>query len=176
MTVFSLGERKVKFHGDEWFIAHNATVIGSVVIHDQVSVWFNVVIRGDNDIITLGERSNIQDSSVLHADPGHPLTLGKNVSVGHKAMLHGCSVGEGTLIGINSVILNDAKIGSRSLIGANTLIAEGKTIPDGVLVVGSPGKVVRDLTQAEKDFLLKIADGYVNRSKLFREQMKPQGD
>ncbi len=176
MTVFSLGERKVRFHGDEWFIAPNATVIGSVVIHHQASVWFNVVIRGDNDIITLGERSNIQDGSVLHADPGHPLTLGKNVSVGHKAMLHGCTVGDGTLVGINSVVLNDAVIGSGSLIGANTLIAEGKTIPDGVLVVGSPGKVVRDLTQAEKDFLLKIADGYVNRSKLFREQLKPQGD
>jgi carbonic anhydrase/acetyltransferase-like protein (isoleucine patch superfamily) len=176
MTVFSLGERKVRFHGDERFIAHNATVVGSVVIHNQVSVWFNVVIRGDNDLITIGERSNIQDAAVLHADPGHPLTLGKNVSVGHKAMLHGCTVGDGTLVGINSVILNDARIGSGSLIGANTLIAEGKTIPDGVLVVGSPGKVVRDLTQEEKAFLLKIADGYVSRLKLFREQLKPQGE
>ena len=108
---------------------------------------------------------------MLHADPGFPLTLGRNVSVGHKAMLHGCTVGDGSLIGINSVVLNGATIGRSTLIGANTLISEGKSIPDGVLVLGSPGKVVRELSQAEKDSLLQIADGYVKRAGLFREQL-----
>jgi carbonic anhydrase/acetyltransferase-like protein (isoleucine patch superfamily) len=175
MAVFSLGERKVAFHGEQWFVAHNATVVGSVVIHDCASIWFNVVIRGDNDIITVGERSNVQDSSVLHADPGIPLTLGRNVTVGHKVMLHGCTVGDGSLIGINSVVMNHSVIGAGTLVGAGTLIPEGKQIPPGVLVLGSPGKVVRDLKQEEKDYLLKVADGYVKRSRLFREQMKPQG-
>lgn len=174
MAVFSLGERKVVFHGDEWFIAHNATVIGSVVLHNQASVWFNSVVRGDSEIITLGERTNIQDASVLHADAGIPLTLGKNVSVGHKAMLHGCVIGDGTLVGIGAIIMNHVVIGSGSLIGAGTLIPEGKTFPDGVLVLGSPGKVVRELKPEEKKELLEIADGYVRRSKLYREKLKPQ--
>jgi len=175
MAVFSLGERKVAFHGDEWFVAHNATVVGSVVIHDRASIWFNVVIRGDNEIITVGERSNVQDASVLHADPGIPLTVGRNVTIGHKVMLHGCTIGDGSLVGINSVVMNHSVIGEGTLIGAGTLIPEGKQIPPGVLVLGSPGKVVRELKQEEKDYLLKVADGYVKRSKLFREQMKPQG-
>lgn len=174
MAVYSLGERKVVIHGDECFIAHNATVIGSVVIHKQASIWFNVVARGDNDLITIGERSNIQDGSVLHADPGVPLTLGKNVSVGHKAMLHGCTVGDGALIGINAVVLNHAVIGAGSLIGANTLIAEGKKIPEGVLVLGSPGRVIRELSKEERDGMLAIAESYVQRSKLFRERMELQ--
>jgi carbonic anhydrase/acetyltransferase-like protein (isoleucine patch superfamily) len=175
MAVFSLGERKVAFHGDEWFVAHNATVVGSVVIHDRASIWFNVVIRGDNEIITVGERSNVQDASVLHADPGIPLTVGRNVTIGHKVMLHGCTIGDGSLVGINSVVMNHSVIGEGTLIGAGTLIPEGKQIPPGVLVLGSPGKVVRELKQEEKDYLLKVADGYVKRSKLFREQMRPQG-
>src|SRR5712664_1131715 len=116
-----------------------------------------------------------QDASVLHADPGIPLTLGKNVSVGHQAMLHGCSIGDGTLVGIGAIIMNHAVIGSRCLIAAGTLIPEGKTYPDGVLVLGSPGKVVRELKPEEKEGLLEIADGYVRRSKLYREKLKPQG-
>ncbi len=156
-------------------MAHNATVVGSVVIHDRASIWFNVVIRGDNEIITVGERSNVQDASVLHADPGIPLTVGRNVTIGHKVMLHGCTIGDGSLVGINSVVMNHSVIGEGTLIGAGTLIPEGKQIPPGVLVLGSPGKVVRELKQEEKDYLLKVADGYVKRSKLFREQMKPQG-
>src|SRR5258706_11826208 len=157
MAVFSLGERKVVFQGEEWFIAHNATVIGSVVLHNQASVWCKSVVRGDSDIITIGERTNIQDAAVLHADPGIPLTLGKNVSVGHQAMLHGCTVGDGSLIGIGAIILNHAVIGKSCLIGAGTLITEGKTFPDGVLVVGSPGKVLRDLKPEERAGLLENA-------------------
>jgi len=174
MAVFSLGERKVTFHGEEWFIAHNATVIGTVILHNQASVWFNAVARGDNDIITIGERSNIQDAAVLHADPGVPLTLGKNVSVGHHAMLHGCSVGDCTLVGIGAIIMNHAVIGSGCLIAAGALIPEGKTYPDGVLILGSPGKVVRELKPEEKEELLENADVYVRRSKLYREKLKPQ--
>jgi len=174
MAIFSLGERKVVFHGEEWFIAENATVIGTVVLHNQASIWFNSVLRGDSDIITIGERTNIQDASVLHADPGFPLTLGKNVSVGHQAMLHGCTIGDGSLVGIGAIIMNHAVIGSGCLIGAGALITEGKTFPDGVLVLGSPGKVVRELKPEEKEELLKIADGYVRRSKLYREKLKPQ--
>ncbi|HET7765302.1 MAG TPA: gamma carbonic anhydrase family protein [Burkholderiales bacterium] len=173
MAVYSLGERKVVLNGD-CFIADNATVVGSVVIHDRASLWFNVVARGDNDIITIGERSNVQDGAVLHADPGIPLTLGKNVSVGHKAMLHGCTVGDGALVGIDAVVMNHAVIGRGSLIGAGALVTEGKNIPEGVLVLGSPAKVIRELTPEEKDGLLKIAESYVQRSKLFREQMRPQ--
>ena len=174
MAVYSLGERKVAFHGEEWFIAHNATVIGTVTLHNQASVWFNAVIRGDNDIITIGERSNIQDAAVLHVDPGVPLTLGKNVSVGHQAMLHGCSIGDGSLVGINSIVMNGARIGKGSLIGANTLITEGKEIPDGVLVLGSPGKIVRSLTQEDQDYLLGVAKGYVERSKVFKQSLREQ--
>jgi len=174
MAVYSLGERDVTFHGDEWFIAHNATVVGSVVIRNQASLWFNVVARGDNDVITIGERSNVQDGAILHVDPGVPLTLGRNVSVGHLAMLHGCTIGDGTLVGIGAVVMNHVVVGRESLIGAGTLIPEGKTIPDGVLVLGSPGKVVRELTREEKDGMAEIVESYVRRSKLFREQMKPR--
>jgi carbonic anhydrase/acetyltransferase-like protein (isoleucine patch superfamily) len=174
MAVFSLGERKVVFQGEEWFIAHNATVIGTVILHNQASVWFKSVVRGDSDIITIGERTNIQDAAVLHVDPGIPLTLGKNVSVGHQAMLHGCTVGDQSLVGIGAIIMNHAVIGSQCLIGAGALIPEGKAFPDGVLVLGSPGKIVRELKSEERAGLLEIADGYVRRAKLYREKLKPQ--
>jgi carbonic anhydrase/acetyltransferase-like protein (isoleucine patch superfamily) len=174
MAVYSLGERRVAFHGEEWFIAHNATVIGTVVLHNQASIWFNSVVRGDSDIITIGERTNIQDAAVLHADPGIPLKLGKNVSVGHQAMLHGCTIGDGSLVGIGAIIMNHAVIGSGCLIAAGALIPEGKKYPDGVLVVGSPGRVVRELKPGEKDGLLENADIYVRRAKLYREKLKPQ--
>src|SRR5712664_2723022 len=174
MAVFSLGERKVVFQGEEWFIAHNATVIGTVILHNQASVWFKSVVRGDSDIITIGERTNIQDGSVLHADAGLPLTLGKNVSVGHQAMLHGCTVGNGSLVGIGAIIMNHAVIGSRCIVGAGALIPEGKTYPDGVLVLGSPGKVVRELKPEEKEAILENADIYVRRSTLYCEKLKTQ--
>jgi carbonic anhydrase/acetyltransferase-like protein (isoleucine patch superfamily) len=131
-----------------------------------------VVIRAENDRVHIGEGCNIQDGSVLHVDPGYPLTLARHVSIGHKVMLHGCTIGEGSLIGINSVIMNGAKIGKGTLIGANTLISEGKEIPDGVLVLGQPGKIVRELKQEDRDYLLKVASGYVERSKLYKAQLK----
>jgi carbonic anhydrase/acetyltransferase-like protein (isoleucine patch superfamily) len=172
MPLFSIGERRVELRGEHHYIAPDASVIGSVVLEPDVSIWFKVVIRAENDRISIGEASNIQDGSVLHVDPGYPMTLARHVSVGHKVMLHGCTVGEGSLIGINSVVMNGARIGRGTLIGANTLIAEGKEIPDGVLVLGSPGKVVRDLTQQEKDQLLATARGYVERSRFYKANLK----
>ncbi|MFT3921340.1 MAG: gamma carbonic anhydrase family protein [Myxococcales bacterium] len=158
--IYRLEDRRVQRLG-ETFVAPNATVIGSVVLHDCSSVWFNVVIRGDNDPIVIGERTNIQDGSVLHTDLGVPLTLGRGVTVGHKVMLHGCIVGDHSLIGINAVVLNRAKIGSHCIIGANSLIPEGKEIPDGSLVMGTPGKVVRQLSDNERTALHLSAEHYV---------------
>jgi carbonic anhydrase/acetyltransferase-like protein (isoleucine patch superfamily) len=172
VPVYSLGERKVECRGDEWFIAHNATVIGSVLIEHQANIWFNVVIRGDSDLITVGERVNVQDASVLHTDPTIKLTLARNVCIGHKVMLHGCTIGEASLIGINSVIMNHAVIGPHSIVGSNTLIPEGKEFPEGVLILGQPGKVVRDLRPDEKDWIVGIADGYVKRARQYREELK----
>jgi carbonic anhydrase/acetyltransferase-like protein (isoleucine patch superfamily) len=172
MPTFSIGQRQPRFIGANHFIAHDATLVGDITLENDANVWFQVVIRGENDRIHIGEGCNVQDGSVLHVDPGYPLTLARHVSIGHKVMLHGCSIGEGTLVGINSVVMNGAKIGSGTLIGANTLIAEGKEIPDGVLVLGSPGKIVRELKAEERAFLLKIATGYVERSKLYKQQLK----
>jgi carbonic anhydrase/acetyltransferase-like protein (isoleucine patch superfamily) len=172
MPLFAIGERRVQLLGEHQYIAPDASVIGSVVLHNDVSVWFKVVIRAENDRITIGEKCNIQDGSVLHVDPGYPMTLAASVSVGHKAMLHGCTIGEGSLIGINSVIMNGARIGRGTLIGANTLVAEGKEIPDGVLVLGSPGKIVRELKPEERDHLLQVASGYVERARLYRKNLR----
>jgi carbonic anhydrase/acetyltransferase-like protein (isoleucine patch superfamily) len=174
VPIYSLGDRRVEFRGREWFVAPTASVIGSVVLEDRANVWFNVVIRGDNELITIGERVNIQDGSVLHADPGFPLTLARGVSVGHKAMLHGCTVGEGSLIGMNSVVMNGAVIGKGSIVGSNALVAEGKQFPDGVLILGSPGKVIRELKAAEIDGIRAIADGYVERARRFKAELKLQ--
>jgi len=172
--IYSLGERRVEIRGDDYFIADNATVIGSVVLENNTSVWFNAVIRGDNDVITVGENANVQDGSVLHTDAGIQLTIGKNVTVGHKVMLHGCEIGENSLIGINAVILNGAKIGRNCLIGANSLIPEGKEIPDGSLVVGSPGKVVRELTEDQIKGLEYSAMHYVENFKRYKQHLVKQ--
>ncbi|MDX1529692.1 MAG: gamma carbonic anhydrase family protein [Gammaproteobacteria bacterium] len=169
--LYSLDKRKVETRGD-YFVAHNAVVIGSVVLENNASIWFNCVVRGDNDVITIGENVNVQDGSVLHTDAGIPLTLARNVSVGHKVMLHGCTIGEGSLIGINAVILNNAVIGKNCLIGANTLIPEGKEIPDGSLVMGSPGRVKRALSEEEIRGLKEIADHYVQKSELYRRAFR----
>jgi len=174
MPIYSLGERKVEFRGKQWFIAPDAALIGTVVVNDEASVWFNAVVRGDSDIITLGERTNVQDGAVLHTDPGIPLTLGRDVSVGHMAMLHGCTVGDGSLIGIGAIVLNHAVIGSGTLVGAGAVIPEGKTYPDGVLVLGSPGKIVRELKPEERVQLLENASIYVRRARLYREQFSRQ--
>jgi carbonic anhydrase/acetyltransferase-like protein (isoleucine patch superfamily) len=172
MPLFSIGERRTELRGAHHFIAYDATIVGSVILEENVNVWFKVVIRADNDQVTIGEGTNIQDGSVLHVDPGYPMNLARRVTIGHKVMLHGCTIGEGTLVGINSVVMNGARIGPHSLIGANTLIPEGKEIPEGVLVLGSPGKIVRDLKQEEKDYLLKIAQGYVDRGRFYNDNLK----
>ncbi len=171
--LYSLDNRRVKTNGD-FFVAHNAVVIGSVVLENNANIWFNCVVRGDNDVITIGENSNVQDGSVLHTDEGIPLTLGKNVSIGHKVMLHGCTIGEGSLIGINAVVLNNAVIGKNCLIGANSLIPEGKQIPDGSLVIGAPGRVKRALSEEEMSGLKKIAEHYVAKSALYIRAFKEQ--
>lgn len=174
MPIFSLNERRVEFRGEHHYIAYDATLAGSIILENEVNVWFGVVIRADNDQVHLGEATNIQDGAVLHVDPGFPMSIGRRVTIGHHAMLHGCTVGDGALVGINSVILNGAKIGAGSLIGANALVPEGKEIPPGVLAVGSPAKVVRDLTPEQIAGLLKVSAGYVARSRLFRQQLKEQ--
>ena len=174
MPLYSLGNLKVQLQGDHHFVAHDATLVGSIILEKEVNIWFGVVIRADNDRVHIGEATNIQEGSVLHCDPGFPLTIGKRVTVGHKVMLHGCSVGDGSLIGINSVVLNGAKIGAGSLIGANSLVPEGKEIPPGVLAIGSPAKVVRELTPEQIAGILKISESYVARARLFKEQLKEQ--
>ncbi len=165
---YRLGDDRVDIRGDDYFIADNATVIGTVVIENNASIWFNVVVRGDKDIITIGEDSNVQDGSVLHTDEGVKLTIGKGVTIGHMVMLHGCTIGDNTLIGINSVILNNAVIGKNCLIGANTLIPEGKVIPDGSMVLGSPGKVVKQLSEERQAALRKSADSYIQNFKRYK--------
>ncbi len=171
--IHSLGERKVATRGDYW-VAPNATVVGSVILEHNASVWFDAVIRGDNDLITIGEGSNVQDHSVLHTDEGVKLMVGRNVTIGHHVMLHGCEIGEGSLIGIKSTILNHAKIGRNCLIGAHALITEGKEIPDRSLVVGAPGKVVRQLTDEEVARLLWNAEHYVQNFKRYQRDFKLQ--
>lgn len=171
--LYQLGEARVEIAGTDFFVADNAVVVGRVRLENNASVWFNAVIRGDNELITIGENSNVQDGAVLHTDPGVPLTLGRNVTVGHKVMLHGCSIGDNSLIGINSVILNGAKIGRNCLIGANSLITENKEIPDGSLVMGSPAKVVKSLDAEQQAALLQSAETYVANFKRFKAEMRP---
>jgi carbonic anhydrase/acetyltransferase-like protein (isoleucine patch superfamily) len=171
--LFTLPSRQVQLRGAHHFVAANATVIGSVVLEDEASVWFNTVIRGDNDVITVGARSNVQDGSVLHTDAGIPLTLGAEVTIGHQVMLHGCSVGDGSLIGIKALILNHAVIGRECLIGAGSLITEGKSIPDRSLVLGSPGKVVRSLSADEVARLRAIAAHYVENARRYLRDLAP---
>ncbi len=168
--IYALGDKKPILHGNN-YIAPNASVIGDVVLGKNANVWFNVVIRGDNDTITIGENVNIQDGSVLHTDEGVALTLEKGVSVGHMVMLHGCTVKEGSLIGIKAVVLNRAVIGRDCLIGANALIPEGKVIPDRSLVVGSPGRVVRQLSFDEVIHVRWIAQHYVDNAARYASEL-----
>lgn len=174
MPLFSIGDKRVELLGAHHFIAHDATLVGAITLEAGANIWFQVVIRAENDIVRIGEGTNVQDGSVLHVDPGFPLTLGRRVTIGHKVMLHGCTVGEGSLVGINSVVMNGARIGRGALIGANSLIPEGKEIPDGVLVLGSPGKIVRELKPEERANLLRIADGYVERAQRYRTELREQ--
>ncbi len=170
---YRLGDARVEAHPESW-IAPTAAVIGKVRLDKGASVWFGAVLRGDNELIHIGENSNVQDGSVMHTDMGYPLTLGTGVTVGHNAMLHGCTVGDYSLIGINAVILNGAKIGRHCIIGANSLIGEGKEIPDGSLVMGSPGKVVRELTEQQKNMLEASAAHYVHNSQRYARDLVEQ--
>ncbi|HXH02600.1 MAG TPA: gamma carbonic anhydrase family protein [Candidatus Competibacteraceae bacterium] len=172
--IYALGERRVEFRGENWFVAPNATLIGSVVLEHNASVWFNAVLRGDNEPIVIGENSNVQDGSILHTDAGIPLLVGRDVTIGHKVMLHGCTIGDNSLIGINAVILNRAVIGKNCLIGANTLIPEGKVIPDGVLVLGAPGKIVRELSAEEIARITGSAQHYVENFRRYQRDLRPQ--
>ena len=172
MPIYSLPGKKPAISSSAW-IAPNATVIGDVHLAAGASVWWNATLRGDNDPIHIGENSNIQDGSVLHTDEGVPMHIGRNVTVGHLVMLHGCTVGDGSLIGIGSIVLNRAIIGKHSIVGANTLIPEGKTYPDRVLIVGSPGKVVRELSDEDVARLLGSAAHYVDNARRYRETLQP---
>lgn len=173
MATYSLGAVTPQLpDGDEYWIAPNAAVIGRVVLRKNASVWFGATLRGDNDPIVLGENSNVQDGSVLHTDLGSPLTIGDNVTVGHMVMLHGCTIGDNSLVGIGSIILNGAKIGKNCLIGANCLITEGKEIPDHSLVMGAPGKVVREVSETQVAMLKAGALHYVENWKRYRREMR----
>ena len=166
--IYDFEKNVPEVHTEAW-VASNATVIGRVKLKKNSSIWFNAVLRGDIELITIGENSNIQDGSVLHTDPGYPLTIGKGVTVGHMVMLHGCQISDDTLIGIGSIILNNAKIGKNCIIGANTLITENKVIPDNSLVVGSPGRVLRKLTDEEIKAVLENGKHYVDFSKKYKK-------
>jgi len=165
--IYDLEKNVPEISADSW-VAPNAIIIGKVKLEKNSSIWFNAVLRGDIEKIVIGEDSNIQDGSVLHTDPGCPLTVGKGVTVGHMVMLHGCEVSDDTLIGIGSTILNKAKIGKNCIIGANTLVTENKVIPDNSLVLGSPGKVVRKVTDEEIKVIRENAKHYVKNSKRYK--------
>ena len=165
--IYDLEKNVPEISADSW-VAPNAIIIGKVKLEKNSSIWFNAVLRGDIEKIVIGENSNIQDGSVLHTDPGYPLTVGKGVTVGHMVMLHGCEVSDDTLIGIGSTILNKAKIGKNCIIGANTLVTENKVIPDNSLVLGSPGKVVRKVTDDEIKVIRENAKHYVTNSKRYK--------
>lgn len=173
MTVYALGEYipTLPESGDYW-IAPDANVIGRVVLSDLTSVWFGSTLRGDNEEIFLGRGSNIQENCVLHTDMGFPLTIGTNSTIGHKVTLHGCTVGNNSLVGMGATILNGAIIGDNCLIGAGALITEGKVIPDGSLVMGAPGKVIRQLDEADKELLKNTAIGYHKNMRRFRDQLR----
>ena len=170
MPIYSLDGVRPDI-ADNAYVAPSAQIIGNVKMADHSSVWFGAVIRGDNDLIEIGARTNIQDNSVLHTDPGIPLTIGDGVIVGHRVMLHGCKIGENTLIGIGATILNGAKIGKNCIIGAHSLITEGKVIPDGSMVVGSPGRIIKSLTEQHFQMLRINSEVYVANAKRFNQNL-----
>lgn len=171
MTVYALGDATPDLHPDTW-IAPDANVIGKVVLEAGASIWFGSTLRGDNEEIRIGAGSNVQENCVMHTDMGFPLSVGTNCTIGHKVMLHGCTIGDNSLIGMGATILNGAKIGKNCLIGAGALITEGKVIPDGSLVMGAPGKVVRDLNEAAIKGLTGAALHYQDNMRRFRDQLK----
>ena len=172
--VYRLGDAEPRLPPEgEYWIAPNAVVLGNVTLKKNASIWFGATLRGDNDPITVGENSNVQDGSVLHTDAGSPLSIGADVTIGHMVMLHGCTIGDGSLIGIGSIILNGARIGRGCLVGANSLITEGKEIPDGSMVMGSPAKVVRTLDEGASRMLALSASHYVDNWKRYAATLKP---
>ena len=174
MTVYSLGATGPQLPPEgEYWIAPNAAVMGNVIMRRNSSIWWGAIVRGDNDPIDIGENTNVQDGSVLHTDAGSPLTIGANVTIGHMVMLHGCTIGDGSLIGIGSIILNGARIGKNCLIGAGALITEGKEIPDNSMVMGAPGKVVREIGEQHAVVLQASALHYVENWKRYRAELKP---
>jgi carbonic anhydrase/acetyltransferase-like protein (isoleucine patch superfamily) len=173
MPIYSLRNVTPELpNDDEYWIAPTAAVMGRVILKKNASIWWGCTVRGDNDPIVIGENSNVQDGSVLHADLGSPLTIGANVTVGHMTMLHGCDIGDGSLIGIGAVVLNGARIGKNCLIGAKSLISEGKVIPDNSLVMGAPGKVVREVSEAQLETLRHSAAGYVANWRRYVRDLK----
>jgi carbonic anhydrase/acetyltransferase-like protein (isoleucine patch superfamily) len=172
MAVFVLGDVSPRV-AESAYVAPSATVLGNVTLEENSSVWFGATLRGDNENIRIGTSSNVQDGAVMHTDPGFPLSIGANVSIGHQAMLHGCTVGEGSLIGIQAVLLNGAVIGKGCLVGAGAIITERKVFADGCLIFGAPAKVVRELTAEERENLVKIAANYAERSVYYRSHLKP---
>ncbi len=175
MALYELDGHRVAVPANgRFWVADNAVVLGKVTIEEDASVWFNSVVRGDNDPIVIGARSNVQDGCVLHADPGFPLTIGSDVTVGHMVMLHGCSIGRGSLIGIGAIVLNGAKIGEECLIGAGALIPEGKEIPARSVVFGSPGKVVREVKDTDLARMKAGVLSYMSRWPSYARSFKPQ--
>lgn len=170
--IYELENRTPLLHPDS-YVAPSAVLIGRVRMEALSSVWFNCVVRGDTDDITIGEGSNVQDGSILHTDPGIKLGVGRNCTIGHMVMLHGCEIGDGTLIGIKSVVLNGAKIGSNCLVGAGSLVTERKSFPDGVLIMGTPAKIVRELTEQERAALQLNAQVYRDNARRYRTSFKP---
>lgn len=174
MAIYQLGEHAPDIDPSA-YITDSANVIGKARVEANASIWFNVTLRGDNELITIGENSNVQEGAVLHTDPGYPLTIGKNVTVGHQAMLHGCTIGDGSLVGIQAVILNGAKIGKNCLVGAGALVTEGKEFPDNSLILGSPAKAVRMLTENDIARLQFGTAVYVKRAQQFKQELKRIG-
>jgi carbonic anhydrase/acetyltransferase-like protein (isoleucine patch superfamily) len=174
MTQYRIADKQPQVAATA-FVAREATLVGEVIVGENASVWFGAVARGDNEPIRIGDGCNVQEGAVLHADPGYPLTLGQGVSVGHQAMLHGCTVGEGALIGIQAVVLNGAKIGAWSLVGAGALVTERKEFPERSMILGSPAKVVRQLSDEEVAGLKRIADNYASRAAQYRQELEAIG-
>ena len=167
--IINLGDKKLKTADDNFWIAPNASVIGNVILERDTSIWFNAILRADNEPITIGEGSNVQDGAIIHTDPGYACNIGKKVTVGHMAMLHGCSIGDGSLIGIGSVVLNGAKIGRNCIIGSKALVTEGMEVPDGSMVLGIPGKIKKTLTEEEQSVVPLGADHYIDNYKKYKQ-------
>jgi len=167
--IIDLGNKTLQADGDDFYIAPNATVIGDVRLSKDASIWFNATLRADNEPILIGEGSNVQDGAIIHTDPGFNTSIGKYVTVGHMAMLHGCEIGDGSLIGIGSVVLNGAKIGKNCIIGAKALVTEGMEIPDGSMVLGMPGKIKKTLSDDEQKLVSLGAHHYIENYKKYKE-------